>query len=138
MVMIDIDLFKQVNDAYGHQAGDRILQELGNILQEHTRREDMACRLGGDEFVVMLSNTPLDVAETRAETWCQAFLDLQVRQGDRPLYATLSAGIAGFPEHGTDGTTLLQSADQALYQAKAEGRNRVSVLRQPDRTSIVH
>lgn len=132
IVMIDIDHFKQVNDAYGHQAGDQMLQELGDILQANTRREDMACRLGGDEFVVMLSRTPLDVAVTRAEAWCQAFRDRQVQYVDRPLYATLSVGIAGFPQHATSGAELLQSADKALYQAKADGRNRVSVLRLPE------
>lgn len=137
LVMIDIDHFKQVNDAYGHQAGDQMLRALGDILHQNTRRDDIACRLGGDEFVVMLAGMALDVAVSRAESWCRAFRDLHMLNDNHALHATLSAGIGVLPLHATNGTALLQSADQALYQAKAAGRNRVSVLNaNPSRDTV--
>jgi diguanylate cyclase (GGDEF)-like protein len=132
IVMVDIDHFKQLNDVYGHQAGDRVLRALGDVLQAHSRRDDIACRFGGEEFVVMLAGTPLDVAVKRAEEWRYVFQETEVPYSPRSLHATLSAGIAAFPVHGKSGVALLQRADQALYQAKAEGRNRVSVLNVSD------
>ena len=123
-VMLDIDHFKQVNDRYGHEEGDRMLEILGRLLRERTRPADLACRYGGEEFVVILPLAPIDVARTRAEAFLSAFLDLSTQRG-HPV--TLSAGVATFPTHGTTPDDLLRAADEALYAAKLAGRNCVRV-----------
>ena len=123
-VMLDIDHFKQINDRYGHEEGDRVLEILGRLLLERTRPGDIACRYGGEEFVVILPGASLDVARTRAEGLLTAFLALSTEQG-HPV--TLSAGVAAFPLHGETEDELLRSADEALYAAKLAGRNCVRV-----------
>ncbi len=123
-IMLDIDHFKQVNDQYGHEEGDRMLEILGRLLRERTRPGDVACRYGGEEFVLILLRTPLDVARARAEDLLAAFRELSRERG-HPV--TLSAGVAVFPTHGRTQDDLLRAADEALYGAKLAGRNRVHV-----------
>lgn len=123
-VMLDIDHFKQVNDRYGHEEGDRMLEILGRLLRERTRPGDIACRYGGEEFVVILVQTPLDVARARAEDLLAAFRELSGKRG-HPV--TLSAGVAAFPTHGQTQDDLLRATDEALYAAKLAGRNCVRV-----------
>ena len=132
LMMIDIDHFKQVNDTYGHRAGDEILKATGTLLAAHARAEDIPCRYGGEEFTLVLPNMSLAVATERAEELRSTFAAMAVRFGEFDLRSTFSIGIAVYPEHGKLPDELTQRADRALYRAKAEGRNRVVVF---DRTA---
>jgi len=128
--LVDIDHFKQFNDSYGHEAGDIVLRELGAFLQSQIRGGDIACRVGGEEFLLVLPDTSLDVTRQRAEKLREESKRVSIQYGGRPLAAiTLSMGVAGFPVHGTMCDAILRSADEALYQAKAQGRDRVVVAR---------
>ncbi len=117
-VMMDVDLFKSINDAYGHQAGDNVLQTLGALLLENTRTGDIACRYGGDEMVVLLPGAPLEIALRRAEEWREAFSLLVFSFGETRVQNSLSLGVASFPAHAKNPNELLLAADKALYRAK--------------------
>ncbi len=125
VMMLDIDHFKKFNDTHGHKAGDQLLSILGKLLLKHTRQSDVACRYGGEEFVILLADTSLDVAAKRAEEIRQAFEQVKIDCDGKQLGATISIGISVFPEHGNSPEGLLIQADQALYAAKAGGRNQV-------------
>lgn len=127
LVMIDIDHFKQLNDTYGHPAGDLVLKELAALLLRHLRSEDIVCRFGGEEFVAILPGAPLLTAAQRAESWRLAFQELHIVYEDQVLTSTLSMGIAEYPRHGATSEDLLFQADSAMYMAKRAGRNRVMV-----------
>jgi diguanylate cyclase (GGDEF)-like protein len=124
VVMLDIDDFKQLNDKYGHEAGDTILKGIGPFLRAQIRVSDIACRYGGEELVVVMPNMPVDVAYRRADAWITWFGNTVTTFRGVPLRGTLSAGIAAFPEHGQTAAELLRAADMALYSAKTAGRNR--------------
>ena len=124
ILMIDIDHFKRFNDTYGHTAGDRLLQRLGQLLQSQIRGEDVACRYGGEEFILILPNTSLEVAGQRAEHLRQAARLLQISAPAETHHGiTLSIGIAIYPEHGSSVEAVLHVADTALYRAKQAGRD---------------
>ncbi len=128
IVMIDLDHFKSVNDGFGHEAGDRVLAGVAQLLQAHVRAGDMACRLGGEEFALVLPDATLDAAQRRATALRAAIRGLELRHRGRSLGGiTASFGIAVFPVHASDPGALLLAADRALYEAKAAGRDRVSV-----------
>ena len=130
VVMLDLDQFKPFNDLHGHEAGDALLRAFGRFIQKNTRGEDIACRYGGDEFVILLVDADLDVARRRAEELRDGFRKMVVRHLDHKLEAvSFSMGVAGFPIHGLTSEDLLAAADEALYDAKAEGRNRVCIFR---------
>ncbi|UCV19554.1 diguanylate cyclase [Ferribacterium limneticum] len=128
LVMLDIDYFKRVNDTYGHQVGDEALRMLATTLLADVRTEDVACRYGGEEFLILLPNMPLETAIQRAEAWRQAIEELSVALGNFHITFTISLGVAAYPEHGKTPDDLTRCADQALYRAKREGRNQVSVF----------
>jgi len=128
LVMLDIDHFKKVNDTYGHQVGDEGLRMLAATLLADIRAEDVACRYGGEEFLILLPNMPLETAMMRAEAWRVAVEGLCVALGNFRITFTISLGVAAYPEHGKTPDDLTRCADQALYRAKNEGRNRVSVF----------
>ncbi|MBS1145227.1 MAG: diguanylate cyclase [Proteobacteria bacterium] len=128
LVMLDIDYFKQVNDTYGHQVGDEVLRMLAGILTADIRAEDVACRYGGEEFLILLPNMPLESALQRAEAWRMAIEKRSVTLGNHQIAFTISLGVAAYPEHGKTPDDLTRCADQALYRAKHEGRNRVCVF----------
>ncbi|HUE77482.1 MAG TPA: PleD family two-component system response regulator [Longimicrobiales bacterium] len=127
VVMFDLDRFKEVNDTYGHQAGDRVLVELADILRETAREIDKLGRYGGEEFMVILPGSDPDAGMTfadrvREHVENQKF-DIQSQQ---PLRMTISAGVATYPTDDADGPRrLVHYADRALYSAKNSGRNRV-------------
>jgi diguanylate cyclase (GGDEF)-like protein len=125
VIMLDVDSFKNVNDSFGHAAGDLMLRALGIILQEKTRRGDIACRYGGEEFVVVMPGLSLLQAKNRAEQIRAAFENRKVKWGKDRLRATISLGVATYPRHGKTEEEIMRSADFALYAAKAAGRNRV-------------
>ncbi len=128
LIILDVDHFKRVNDAYGHKCGDMVLISLANYLTENTRRSDILCRFGGEEFVILMPDAAVDDARERAELFRAEFESLSHTCEDKPIKATFSAGVASFPIHAGSGDALLVSADQALYQSKSAGRNRVSVF----------
>lgn len=126
VVMADIDHFKLFNDQHGHQAGDVILQALSAYLAGSVRGEDVVCRYGGEEFVIILPEMVADNASKRINEICKGVRQLTVEYRDQHLGGlTVSIGVACYPQHGKDASSLLQSADQALYIAKKAGRDRV-------------
>jgi diguanylate cyclase (GGDEF)-like protein len=127
VILLDIDHFKLTNDTHGHHAGDLMLQSLASILRDNTRQMDVACRYGGEEFVIVMPGAPLDAAEVRAEQLRVQFERLSVTYDSFILQATISLGVSAFPRHGSTGDALLHAADDALYAAKAAGRNRVVI-----------
>jgi diguanylate cyclase (GGDEF)-like protein len=126
VMMLDVDHFKQLNDSFGHEAGDVVLREVAECLRTCVRVEDIVCRYGGEEFVIILPELGARSAMERAETLRQRVGELGVRLHGRALRAvTISIGVAIYPEHADTGEELLRNADRALYAAKHHGRNRV-------------
>ena len=126
VLMLDLDGFKEINDRHGHAAGDRYLRAVGAVIKERLRGADLACRYGGDEFCLLLPVTDLDGARAIGERVRTAISQLVVTSDEAPLRATVSIGIAAYPEHDAgDLKALLLRADQALYLAKRGGRDRV-------------
>jgi diguanylate cyclase (GGDEF)-like protein len=126
LIMFDIDHFKQVNDTYGHVAGDDVIRCLGAILRQGAREGDIACRYGGEEFIIALPRMGVDAALIRAEKWRTEVEAIQVQHGDFSIRFTISAGAAGYPDHATEHENLIECADLALYRSKSDGRNRVT------------
>jgi diguanylate cyclase (GGDEF)-like protein/PAS domain S-box-containing protein len=128
VLMIDVDHYKRYNDTYGHAVGDQVLVTIANFLKNGIRAEDMACRFGGDEFALVLNEAAADGARTRAEVLCENVRELSILDGGRVIAGfSLSIGVAAYPENGGTLQALLEAADQALYRAKQQGRNRVCV-----------
>jgi diguanylate cyclase (GGDEF)-like protein len=128
VVMIDIDQFKHFNDKYGHDAGDFVLSALARAITKSIRPSDIACRYGGEELVVVLAEANLECARARAEEMRLAIRDTNLTHLGQTLPApTASFGVAVSPANGTTPAGLLKAADQALYRAKEEGRDRVCV-----------
>jgi diguanylate cyclase (GGDEF)-like protein/PAS domain S-box-containing protein len=128
LIMLDLDHFKRFNDTYGHETGDDLLRALGKFLAARVRHEDVACRYGGEEFVVILPEASAEVVKERAEEIRRGFSQLQVfHRGQVIESVTVSLGIALFPADGATGQDVLRAADDAMYQAKAQGHNRVEV-----------
>jgi diguanylate cyclase (GGDEF)-like protein/PAS domain S-box-containing protein len=125
VMILDIDLFKEINDTYGHAFGDEILRVLSALINQHIRTGDIAYRYGGDEFVVLMPGVTIETAKQRAETLSQAFRTAPIHERKKDLTSTMSVGIANFPEHGHNGDEILRCADLALYKAKQDGRNLV-------------
>ena len=126
VLMLDIDYFKKVNDTHGHDVGDQVLQALGNYLAGQVRSEDIACRLGGEEFVLIVSEVSREQLVAKAEIMCAAIPDvLALPMDDDVLRITVSIGVALFPDDGDTAQSVLKAADEALYVAKEQGRNRV-------------
>ncbi|MGE5702599.1 MAG: diguanylate cyclase [Clostridia bacterium] len=121
LLILDIDFFKKVNDVYGHQMGDHVLEKVGKILQQQSRAEDIVARFGGEEFVQILPH--VDVAESRelAEKLRKSIAESTWETGT----ITASVGIATFTQADSD-ATIVKKADQALYASKENGRNRVT------------
>jgi diguanylate cyclase (GGDEF)-like protein/PAS domain S-box-containing protein len=127
-VMMDIDHFKAFNDMYGHEAGDDVLQALGQLLRAQTRTGDIACRYGGEEFVIIMPGTSCAVAIRRAEQWRVAFESISIAHQGQLLHTTFSGGVATFPDHGATADEVMRAADLALYASKASGRNCISTV----------
>ncbi|HEV7968850.1 MAG TPA: diguanylate cyclase [Candidatus Acidoferrales bacterium] len=128
IIMMDIDHFKRFNDTFGHQAGDTLLRTLGALLKRNTRGQDIACRYGGEEFAFVLTDATLAGALQRAEILRQQVKQLSVEYAGQLLGAiSVSTGVALYPDHGTTMGDVLRAADQALYCAKREGRDRINV-----------
>lgn len=128
VLMVDLDHFKRINDAYGHAHGDLVLQETTLAIQGTLRSDDIVCRFGGEEFVVLLPGADLHQAMGAAER-CRAAVESMEIPGAEYLSVTASVGVAAFPDHGDELDVLLTASDQAMYAAKAQGRNRIASAR---------
>jgi diguanylate cyclase (GGDEF)-like protein len=125
LVMVDLDLFKKVNDDFGHPAGDRVLIKIAAILQRSVRSYDWVGRYGGEEFLLILPGSGFSNARLRAEQLRVAVQETRVPLGGREIQVTASFGVvSGFPR---DAEEMVQAADTALYRAKRNGRNCVMV-----------
>ena len=122
MIILDIDHFKRFNDTVGHLEADDFLRRFGELCRTAFRPEDIVCRWGGEEFVFVLPNVGPGDGVRAVERLAQGTQELQRAQR---VQVTFSAGVACFPQDGTNGQELLRRADAALYQAKHTGRNRV-------------
>jgi len=132
VLVLDIDHFKRINDTFGHSAGDTVLRHIGPVLQAHVRGSDVACRIGGEEFLLLLSELALPGAVQRAEAIRKALRQISLKFGDNVLTPiTASFGAAAYPDHGRTVEAVFRAADQALLDAKREGRDRVVAARLP-------
>ncbi len=125
VIFLDLDHFKLINDTYGHDAGDVVLQKIGIFLKTHTRGDDVACRYGGEEYLLVMPDASLEVARLRAEVLREGIRSLGIVHKTQSLAITASFGVAAFPDSGADRDQLLKAVDTALYEAKSTGRNRV-------------
>lgn len=128
LIIADIDLFKNVNDTYGHEAGDAVLRQVGKILSEGVRAVDICARYGGEEIAILLPQTPIAGATELAERLKNAVEERAVLFEGAAIHVTASFGIAGYPETVPHGDWLFPAADRALYLAKSNGRNCVKSL----------
>jgi diguanylate cyclase (GGDEF)-like protein len=131
LFFLDIDHFKRLNDRYGHQEGDRILKEIGEILQKGLRAGDFACRYGGEEFLVILPDMPKEKAKATAERILLKMKNLSLPNPKDLAKVTVSIGISVYPQDATLIDELIFAADKALYFAKLKGRNRVEIINPP-------
>ena len=127
VLVLDIDYFKAINDSYGHDAGDDVLREFALRIRKAIRNIDLACRYGGEEFVIVMPETDMAVATMVAERLRRRIASepFAIEKGARSLEVTISIGIAALSGVADNATTILKRADQALYRAKRDGRNRV-------------
>ena len=138
IIMLDLDEFKKVNDTYGHNAGDRLLQGVAARLTHMFRRSDTIARLGGDEFVLLLPDLPYaEVARNVAERIVHCFQKPFDVEGIQ-VATTASLGVSVFPGDGEDAETLIKNADIAMYRSKDDGRNRFSVYSREQREFLRH
>jgi diguanylate cyclase (GGDEF)-like protein len=126
VIMADLDLLREINNAYGHLAGDAVLKGIADIFHAQLRGYDVPARFGGEEFAILLPETDRDQALEIAERIrvAAAATPFEVETSTEPIRATLSLGVAGFPGDGNDANELIHEADLAVYRAKLEGRNR--------------
>jgi diguanylate cyclase (GGDEF)-like protein len=128
LLMVDLDYFKKVNDEYGHQAGDKVLQEVSERLIKSVRTVDYVFRYGGEEIAILLPETDTDTAQQFAQRINDVISALPVDVGNHQLVSiTVSIGIATYPEHADSDTLLISASDKALYAAKNAGRDRICV-----------
>ena len=132
LILLDLDNFKAVNDAWGHLAGDHILAELGSVIKDNVRDIDLAARYGGDEFALVLPYIDRDETVQVSERLQKAIVEhpFLPNEGAEAVSLTVSIGIAIFPHHGAIPEEVIRSADQALYQSKKDGKNRLLIFSQ--------
>ena len=130
LLLLDIDHFKKFNDTHGHQTGDAVLRQFAVILQDNTRKSDVACRYGGEEMAIILPETALEEASLLANKLCQLIREYGFQgTGPETLSVTASIGVTQYHEDFTSPNEMVEVADQALYTAKDLGRNRVELAR---------
>ena len=127
LVMLDLDHFKQFNDRHGHEAGNDVLRRVGSTLRKAVRDADMAARYGGEEFAVLIRGDEThgyELAERLRRAIETAAIEVR---GGMEVFCTVSAGVATYPVGAADETELVERADDALYESKRRGRNRVTI-----------
>ncbi len=129
ILMLDIDRFKNINDTYGHRKGDEVLNRIGQCIKDSVRKTDIVARYGGEEFIIILRNVDLKEAKDIGEKIRINIQELRVSPIEEPI--TISIGISQFPKHSQFKEELIEKADQALYNAKEKGRNKVVVWEPP-------
>jgi diguanylate cyclase (GGDEF)-like protein/putative nucleotidyltransferase with HDIG domain len=127
LIMADLDLLRDINNSYGHLAGDAVLKGIAEVFRAQLRHYDIPARFGGEEFSILLPETPPEQATEIAERIRRAVAQraFDVETSSEPIRATVSIGVAGYPKDGTDANELIHQADLAVYRAKLQGRNRV-------------
>jgi diguanylate cyclase (GGDEF)-like protein len=127
LFMFDIDEFKKINDTYGHQAGDVVIKRMAEIARKNTRGSDIVGRYGGDEFMVLITSTTEEQAVSFAGNLREKIstTDIAIPGTEVPVRITISGGLAMFPTHGQSTTELFRAADEAMYESKRQGRNRI-------------
>lgn len=125
LILCDIDHFKQINDTHGHPFGDHVLQRVSSVFSGATRKIDLAARYGGEEFALLLEGADEKGGRQLAERVRSEIAALEIRHDGKSVKVTISLGLAFYPKDATDKESLISYADQALYKAKALGRNRV-------------
>ncbi len=127
LIMADLDLLRDINNSYGHLAGDAVLKGIAEIFRQQLRHYDVPARFGGEEFSILLPETPPEQALEIAERIRRAVAEreFEVETATEPIRATVSLGVAAFPKDGVDANELIHQADLAVYRAKLQGRNRV-------------
>ncbi len=143
LIMADLDLLRDINNTYGHLAGDAVLEGIADVFRQQLRQYDVPARFGGEEFAILLPETPPEEALEIAERIRRAVAEraFEVETSSEPIHATVSMGVAGFPKDGADANELVHHADLAVYRAKLQGRNRVlgassePLLERPDRSA---
>ncbi|MBK5074507.1 diguanylate cyclase [Budviciaceae bacterium CWB-B4] len=128
LMLMDVDYFKQINDQHGHDAGDRVLRDIAHILDSYTAYGQKTFRIGGEEFSAILIDCPIPLAKKIAEDICRKVESHAcVLANGEVIHATISIGISGSgPNYNKNSLSLFRRADRALYQAKSDGRNRIS------------
>ncbi len=131
LVSIDVDHFKKFNDNHGHDAGDMVLRAVGTAMSQQCDGDETACRPGGEEFMMLLPDVPKEKVFDRAEKLRKTIEEVTVRYGEKALpRITISVGVSHYPDHGTMPQDLMRAADEALYEAKAKGRNQTVIAGQ--------
>ncbi len=139
LFIVDLDNFKLINDIYGHNFGDQVLKEIGQILERVFRKEDIIARYGGDEFAIILPYTGPEQAESIAKRLVKAFEDFSIEAPNgKIIKVTSSIGVAIFPDHGQDSRELFILADSMLYRAKEAGKNRYVLPKEEDLAAAEH
>lgn len=127
LLMMDLDNFKKVNDTYGHLAGSFVLKEVGRLINDNLRHFDISARYGGEEFISYLPDTDKHEGVTPAERLRKAIADNVFIHDNKEIRITISIGVSQFPENGSTLEELVRSADEMLYKAKRDGKNRVII-----------
>jgi len=138
VAIIDVDHFKSINDRLGHEAGDGALRHVAQVLASNARTANMVGRIGGEEFVVLLEGSSIEQAEVAAERLRAAVEHAPFLFNDQTITLTISVGLSAMLPSDTDFSAILRRADNAMYQAKAKGRNRVEADRDAQRAVIAH
>lgn len=127
VLMVDIDHFKNINDSYGHQTGDYVIQTVAEVLKANSRKTDTLCRYGGEEFLIIFPETNLEDARIAAEKLRNSIVEKRFEYNKVVMPISISIGVAEIELSKEDPTVAIARADQALYHAKESGRNRVSI-----------
>jgi len=127
IALMDIDYFKKFNDTYGHQFGDEVLKKVSKYIKDKLGQHSWVARYGGEEFLIFIANSSPEKVKMKIESIREGVSKLEVSYGGQSASVTVSFGIAGFPQDGGIAESIISNADKALYQSKADGRNRVTV-----------
>ena len=125
LIMLDIDNFKSVNDSHGHAVGDEVLKQFSRVLKDNVREIDCICRFGGEEFIILLPETSAESAQLFAERILGQIQKIRIKARRKNIRITASIGVVSYPRHYKSLRRLLTAADEAMYQAKSAGKNRV-------------